>query len=52
MEWKREREAEADAFIDLVGQKDFIRRVRSRDRYIAAAADGLLRRYQVCGVKP
>ena len=52
MGWKREWEAEADAFIDLVGQKEFIRRVHNRDLDIAAVFDGLLSRYRVYGVKP
>ncbi|MFV1961475.1 MAG: hypothetical protein ACC658_06545 [Acidimicrobiia bacterium] len=52
MGWKREWEADADAFIDLVGKKEFIRRTRNRDLDIAAVSDGLLRRYRVYGVKP
>jgi len=50
--WKREREANADAFIELVGEEEFARRIRNHDLDIASAADGLLRRYRVYGVKP
>jgi cyclopropane fatty-acyl-phospholipid synthase-like methyltransferase len=51
-EWKREWEADADAFIELVGEQEFIRRIRNRNLDIANTADGLLQRYQVYGVKP
>ena len=50
--WKIEWEADAGAFIGLVGEKDFARRIRNRDLDIANTADGLLRRYRVYGVKP
>lgn len=52
IEWKREWEADADAFIELVGEEDFVRRIRNRNLDIVNTADGLLQRYQVYGVKP
>ena len=52
MGWKREWEADADAFIELVGEKDFARGIRNSNLDIASTADGLLRRYRVYGVKP
>jgi len=51
-EWKSEWEAEADAFIDLFGEKEFARGIHNRNLDIASTADGLLRRYRVYGVKP
>ena len=50
--WKREWEADADLFIELVGQEEFERRMRNRNLDIASTADGLLHRYRVYGVKP
>ena len=50
--WKSEWEAAANAFIDLVGKKEFARRIRNRNLDIASTADGLLRRFRVYGVKP
>ncbi len=50
--WKSEWEAEADAFIDLFGEKEFARGIHNRNLDIASTADGLLRRYRVYGVKP
>jgi len=50
--WKSEWEAAANAFIDLVGKKEFARRIRNRNLDIATTGDGLLRRYRVYGVKP
>ena len=51
-EWKREWEADADAFIDLVGKKEFMRRIHNRKLDIGTTADGLLPRYRVYGLKP
>ncbi|MEE8376603.1 MAG: hypothetical protein V3S26_09825 [Acidimicrobiia bacterium] len=50
--WKREWEADADAFVELVGEEDFVRRIRNRNLDIVNTADGLLQRFQVYGVKP
>lgn len=52
MGWKHEWEAEADAIMELVGEKEFERRMRNRSLDIANAADGLLLRYRVFGIKP
>ena len=52
IEWKREWEADAVAFIELVGEQEFVRRIRNRNLDIAHTADGLLQRFQVYGVKP
>ena len=51
-EWKSEWEADAEAFIELFGKKEFARRIHNRNLDIANTADGLLRRYWVQGVKP
>lgn len=50
--WKREWEADADAIIELIGGEEFARRMRNRSLDIAHAADGLLFRYRVFGIKP
>ena len=52
MGWKSEWEADADAFIELIGKREFLRRNRNRNLDIATTGDGLLRRYRVYGVKP
>ena len=52
IEWKREWEGDADAFIELVGEQEFVRRINNRNLDIVNTADGLLQRYQVYGVKP
>ena len=52
IEWKLEWEADAVAFIELVGEQEFVRRIRNRNLDIAHTADGLLQRFQVYGVKP
>jgi len=50
--WKREWEADADAFTELFGEKEFARGIHNRNLDIASTSDGLLRRYRVYGVKP
>ena len=52
IEWKREWEGDADAFIELVGEQEFVREINNRNLDIVNTADGLLQRYQVYGVKP
>lgn len=50
--WKRAWEDDSDAFIELVGEEEFLRRIHNRDLDIANAEDGLVRRYRVYGSKP
>lgn len=50
--WRRAWEDDADAFIELVGEEEFLRRIHNRDLDIANAEDGLMRRYRVYGSKP
>lgn len=50
--WKDEWEANADAFVELVGEEDFVRRIRNRDIDMADVNDGLVGRMRVRGVKP
>lgn len=49
--WKREWEAEADSLIELLGGEEFSRRIHNRVLDLANAEAGLLKRFQVFGVK-
>lgn len=50
--WKSEWEADADAFIELVGEEEFDRRIHNRILDLANAEDGLVQRLQLFGIKP
>ena len=50
--WKSAWEEDADAFIELVGEEDFRRRLRNRDLDRGFVEDGLVARYRVSGIRP
>lgn len=51
IEFKRSWEADAKAFVELVGPQEYERKLRNRNLDIEHVEDGLLRRLRVIGAK-
>ena len=50
--WKQAWEEDARSFINLIGEDEYLRKIRNRELDTAFVEQGLLSRYRVYGVKP
>ena len=52
IKWKRAWEEDAESFIQLVGEDEYLRKIHDRELDLAFIEQGLLSRYRVYGAKP